>query len=149
LLKKVEKLDIMIKQLQGAGFSAEAAEAAAGNLPSADSREAMVARAKQIVELLSTCLVREGWKLDAERAAQFLESVRDFDGNDGDCRKFTMVRDWLYDHGQSLDWLHNGDVSSLIVGEAAMRGAASAPPSAKLRPKLVVLADLPADDGAA
>jgi len=31
-------------------------------------REAMVARAKQIVELLGTCGIRNGWSFDHERA---------------------------------------------------------------------------------
>jgi hypothetical protein len=70
----------------------------------------MVARAEQMVDLLGG----DGWKLDAERAAQFIESVRTFDDIGLDCPKFKIVRNWMRDHGQSLDWLLYGDVTWLL-----------------------------------
>jgi hypothetical protein len=98
----------------------------------ADSREAMVARAEQLVEVLGTCFVREGWKFDAERGAQFVESVRTFDENDGNCPKFEMVLDWMHDHGQSLDWLADGDAAGLITCRAATRATVGAGIDAEL-----------------
>jgi hypothetical protein len=100
--------------------------------PAIDSREAMVIRAQQMVDLLGTCYVREGWKLDAERGAQFVESVRTFDENDGDCPKFRIVLDWMHDHGQSLDWLVDGDVAGLITARAALRATVGPPIDAEL-----------------
>jgi hypothetical protein len=90
-------------------------------VPAIDSREAMVIRAQQMVDLLGTCYVREGWKLDVERAAQFVESVRTFDENRGECPKFSVVLDWMHDHGQSFDWLVDGDPTGLITARAAQR----------------------------
>jgi hypothetical protein len=105
-------------------------EAAAA--PAIESREAMVARAEQLVGLLGRYYIRDGWKLDAERAAQFVESVRTFDENDGDCPKFRMALDWMHDHGQSLDWLFDGDPSGLITGSAAVRATTGTPIDAEL-----------------
>jgi hypothetical protein len=105
-------------------------EAAAA--PTIDSREAMVVRAKQIVDVLGTCYVRKGWKLDAERAAQFVENVGTFDEDDGTCPKFRMVLDWMHDHGQSLDWLVDGDVAGLITARAALRATVGTPIDAEL-----------------
>jgi hypothetical protein len=89
--------------------------------PAVDSRDSMVIRAQQMVDLLGTCYVREGWKLDADRAAQFVESVGTFDEDNGECPKFRMVLDWMHDHGQSLDWLADGDIAGLITARAALR----------------------------
>jgi hypothetical protein len=45
------------------------------------SRAACLARAEQVVKLLSTCYIREGWheSFDRDRAAQFIENLRTFD----------------------------------------------------------------------
>jgi hypothetical protein len=50
------------------------------------SRAATLARAKQIVDLLSTCYVREGWKIDEAAAKRALEYCRinAKDGSDPD-----------------------------------------------------------------
>jgi hypothetical protein len=84
-------------------------------------RAGMIARAEQIVDLLSDRYIREGWheSFDRQRAAAFVESVRRFDDNDGECEHFRAMLDWLHDHGQSIDWLGTGDVSSFITGAAA------------------------------
>jgi hypothetical protein len=100
--------------------------------PAIDSREAMVARAEQLVGLLGNCYVREGWKLDAERAAQFVESVRTFDENWGECPKFRMTLDWMHDHGQSYDWLFDGDPAGLITRSAAALATTGTPIDAEL-----------------
>jgi hypothetical protein len=105
-------------------------EAAAA--PAIDSLEAMVARAQQLVEVLGNSYVREGWKLDTARAAQFVECVRTFDENDGECPKFVMVLDWLHDHGQSIDWLATGDIGSLIARQAAAHATTGTPIDAEL-----------------
>jgi hypothetical protein len=60
---------------------------------SAIDREAMAIRAKQIVDVLGRCYVREGWKLNTERAAQFVESVRTFDGERERGRLLRQIRD--------------------------------------------------------
>ena len=104
-----------------------AALSTAAAAPAIDSREAMVARAQQLVEVLANSYVREGWKLDAARAAQFVECVRTFDESDGECPKFVMLLDWMHDHGQSLDWLIDGDVGGMIATRAAVRATVGTP----------------------
>jgi hypothetical protein len=100
--------------------------------PAIESREAMVARAEQLVGLLGSCYVCEGWKLDADRASQFVESVRTFDENWGECPKFRMTLDWMHDHGQSLDWLFDGDPAGLITSSAAALATTGTPIDAEL-----------------
>jgi hypothetical protein len=70
---------------------------------------------EQIVDLLRTCHVREGWKIDDAAAERALEYSRQYakDGSDPDeGRKATI--DFLHSHGQSLDWVFCGDVGVMI-----------------------------------
>lgn len=84
----------------------------------------MVARAEEIVRLLRTCYVCEGWELDGKRADEFLENVRRL-GIKGRGReaRLTHIIAWVSDHGQSLDWLFRGNVG-VMVCEAAARSFA-------------------------
>lgn len=84
------------------------------------SRVACIARAEHIVALLDDCYIREGWHeaFDRQGAARFLESVRTFDEHDGDDPRFTEILEWTRDHGQSLDWLFQGDVRGMVAGQA-------------------------------
>jgi hypothetical protein len=97
------------------------AEQAPAIAADAIDRAGMVARAEQIVDLLSNRYIRKGWNeaFDHQRAAQFVESVRRFDPSDGECEHFTSMLKWMSDHGQSLDWLATGDADSFITGAAA------------------------------
>ena len=81
----------------------------------------MVARAKQIVDVLGTCHVRDGWhfSFDRARAASFIASVAQFDEKDGECEHFHAVLSWMRDHGQSLDWIFDGDPLVMICRCAA------------------------------
>jgi hypothetical protein len=101
---------------------------------SAMDREAMVIRAQQIVDVLGRCYVREGWKLDTDRAAQFIENVRTFDkdADVGDCPKFMMALDWMDEHGQSLDWLFIGRIDQMIASQAALQATVGTPIDAEL-----------------
>jgi hypothetical protein len=81
----------------------------------AGDRTAALARMEQIVDLLRTCYVREGWKIDEAAAHRALEYSRQYakDGSDPDeGREATM--DFLRSHGQSLDWAFGGDVGGMI-----------------------------------
>jgi hypothetical protein len=91
---------------------------------------ASVARAEQIVELLTVCYVREGWKIDKAAAKRALAYLRKYakggsDPNDG--RKTAL--DFFYSHGQSLDWVLAGDIRGMICGLAkhSKRAAVPAP----------------------
>jgi hypothetical protein len=76
-------------------------------------------RAEQIVELLSTCYVREGWKIDKAAAKRALAFVRGYakDGSDPDDGREAAL-DFFPSHGQSLDWVFCGDIGGMICGLA-------------------------------
>jgi hypothetical protein len=80
------------------------------------SRAAGVVRAKHVVDLLSDRFIRDGWHetFDRERAARFIENMRTFDDDDGADPRFQEVIAWVRDHGQSLDWLWDGDLVGMI-----------------------------------
>jgi hypothetical protein len=92
----------------------------------------MIERAEKIVQVLRNCRVRDGWKLDEKRAAQFLQSMVDLDWEGVPSDEFLG---WVSDHGQSLDWIILGDPSLMIV-----RAAAAGPTRPKPdRPRLVAV----------
>jgi hypothetical protein len=83
--------------------------------------KAILARAEQIVDLLRTCYVREGWKIDeaaADRAlAYFRRHVEGppFENEDQDTIEFHEgAVEFVGSHGQSLDWVLCGDPGSMI-----------------------------------
>jgi hypothetical protein len=78
-------------------------------------RAADLARVEQIVDLLRTCYVREGWKIDDAAAEHALEYSRQYakDGSDPDEGREATI-DFLCSHGQSLDWAFGGDVGGMI-----------------------------------
>ena len=84
-----------------------------------DRPAASVARAEQIVELLSLCYVREGWKIDKAAAKRALAYMRKYakDGSDPDEGR-RVATDFFYSHGQSLDWVFGGDIRGMICGLA-------------------------------
>ena len=89
-------------------------------LPTEDDRPAAsLPRAEQIVELLSTCYVREGWKIDQAAAKRALAFVRKYakDGSDPDEGR-RVAMDFFHSHGQSLDWVFCGDIGGMICGLA-------------------------------
>ncbi len=84
-----------------------------------DRPTASVARAEQIVELLSICYLRKGWKIDqaaAERALAYCRAYAKDDSDPDDERKAAM--DFFHSHGQSLDWVFGGDICGMICGLA-------------------------------
>jgi predicted nucleic acid-binding protein len=97
--------------------------AAALPLPSAqaaaDNQAAIVSRAEQVVELLRSKYVADGWQLNEQRAADFLDALRRLDFENDDSLEMKSVLDWVHDHGQSLDWIFQGDVAAMICAGAA------------------------------
>jgi hypothetical protein len=96
------------------------------------NREAIFARAEQMVEILRDRFVCEGWHegFDQQRASEFLDSVRQQDYSAEDDPKLATITTWVSDHGQSLDWLYCGDPSGLISKTAARSRSAAAIPAA-------------------
>jgi len=100
--------------------------------PHIDSLQAIAARAEQLVDVLATRYVREGWAFDHDRAARFLQYVRHLDATVGNTDREGETIKWVLDHGQSPDWLFYGDVSDLITGQAATRATIGTPVDAEL-----------------
>jgi hypothetical protein len=96
-----------------------------------DRPAASLPRAEQIVELLTTCYVREGWKIDKAAAKRALAFVRKYakDGSDPDEGR-RVAMDFFHSHGQSVDWVFCGDIGGMICGlaEHSERAAAMAMP---------------------
>jgi hypothetical protein len=84
-----------------------------------DRPVASLPRAEQIVELLTTCYVREGWKIDEAAAERALAYCRKYaeDGSDPDDERRAAM-DFFHSHGQSLDWVFAGDIRGMICGIA-------------------------------
>ena len=97
--------------------SAALADTAVAISAARDDKEAVIARAQQIVEVLSNRFVCDGWHehFDQQRAAEFLDAVRREDWSADDPSQ-CVITSWIRDHGQSLDWLYRGDPGGLICG---------------------------------
>jgi hypothetical protein len=81
---------------------------------------AILARIEQIIDLLRTCHVREGWRLDEEGAERTLRYFRYCaDGGQDDFHEFTAASKFLYRNGQSLDWVILGNPGGMICNAAA------------------------------
>jgi hypothetical protein len=95
-----------------------------------DRLAASLPRAEQIVELLSTCYVREGWKIDKAAAKRALAYCRAYakDGSDPDDERKAAM-DFFHSHGQSLDWVFCGDIGGMIYGLAKHSERATAVPA--------------------
>jgi hypothetical protein len=89
--------------------------AAAPAMPAGSERAGAFARMEQIVELLRTCYVREGWKIDDEAAERALAFARQYakDGSETDEGHQAAI-DFVGSHGQSLDWVFCGDVGGMV-----------------------------------
>jgi hypothetical protein len=84
-----------------------------------DSPAASIVRAEQIVELLSVCYVRKGWKIDevaAQRALAYCRAYAKNGSDPDDERKAAMG--FFHSHGQSIDWVFYGDIRGMICGLA-------------------------------
>jgi hypothetical protein len=90
---------------------------------------AALARAEQMIEILRTRHVCEGWHghgLDETAAARALAYFRNWAaGGEDNVDEWMAVVKFLGDHGQSIDWIVLGDPGALISG-AAGRSARAA-----------------------
>jgi hypothetical protein len=81
---------------------------------------AILARVEQIIDLLRTCHVREGWELDEEGAERTLRYFRHLaDGGQEDHHELMAASRFLYRNGQSIDWVIAGDPRGMICNAAA------------------------------
>jgi hypothetical protein len=104
--------------------AAPAAAAPANSAPLAIDHRAILARVEEVVDLLRTRYVREGWKIDEERAecalAYFRRHVEGppFKDEDEDTIEYHRAIEFFGSHGQSLDWIHDGNPGGMICGLA-------------------------------
>jgi hypothetical protein len=89
--------------------------------PADFDKAAMVRRAEEIVEVLSTRYVRADRyeSFDLDLAAEFLQDVRVFDIKAEDVDHEQKIFAWAREHGVSLDWLLDGDPGSMICSLAS------------------------------
>jgi hypothetical protein len=89
------------------------------------SRRAVLAgaadRAEQLIHMLRTCHVREGWQIDEESAERVLAYFRDGAPDDD---RFQCVIDFCDQHNQSLDWIFCGNPGVMICQLAAQASGA-------------------------
>ena len=112
--------DYRITALVAKSLADDILSAAAKIIAIGDDRPAKtLPRAQQIVELLSTCYVRKGWKIDKSAATRALAYVRKYaeDGSDPDEGRKAAIN-FFASHGQSLDWVFCGDIGGMICGLA-------------------------------
>jgi hypothetical protein len=66
-----------------------------------------------------SCCAPSTWQLNEQRAADFLDALRRLDFENDDSLEMKSALDWVHDHGQSLDWIFQGDVAAMICAGAA------------------------------
>jgi hypothetical protein len=90
---------------------------------------AALARCEQIVDVLRSSFVREGWSLDeagAESALSYFKNPVVTGPGEDDDYAFWAARDFLIDHGQSFDWVFDGSPNTMICQLAAQSPRAAA-----------------------
>lgn len=94
-----------------------------------------LARAEQMIELLRSRYICDGWKLDeaaAERVLGFfrtsVQCPTSHESQAGYEDEWTFVVRFVGDHDQSLDWLITGDISGMITRAASRSRAAPTRP---------------------
>ena len=70
-------------------------------------RPTMIDRAHELVETLHNSCIGEGWDFDEQRAAEFVDSVRQVCVGESDNGTMRTIDRWLRDHGQSLGVGHH------------------------------------------
>lgn len=95
-----------------------------GATPDTDDPKAALARLEQVIDILRTRHVRDGWHdgggLDEAAAARALAYFRAGcpEETDQDFVERDAATDFIFSHGQSLDWIIDGDPVGLICRAA-------------------------------
>src|SRR5947208_1749242 len=87
----------------------------AAHEPPAIDHKAILARVEQIVDLLRTRYICEGWKMDEHGAARALDYFRRhiegppaFKDEDEETSAYHQALEFFSSHGQNLHWIHDG-----------------------------------------
>jgi hypothetical protein len=116
-------MNMFVSSAAVAAAPAVAMNSAAHEPPAIDHR-AILARVEQIVDLLRTRFVCEGWRMDEHGAARALDYFRRhvdgpaFTDEDEDTTAYHQALEFFRSHGQNLDWIHDGNVGGMICGLA-------------------------------
>jgi hypothetical protein len=90
------------------------------SVASLGNARAILARAEQVVDVLRTRYVCQCWKLDEEAAARMLRYFRrKAAGAPDNDEEWQAVVAFCGEHGQSLDWIVQGDPAGMICSAAA------------------------------
>lgn len=107
-------MNMFVSSAAVAAAPAVAMNSAAHEPPSVDHK-AILARVEQIVDLLRTRYICEGWKMDEGSAARALDYFKRhvygpaFKDEDEDTAAYYQALEFFSSHGQSLDWIHGGN----------------------------------------
>jgi hypothetical protein len=96
---------------------------------SPENAAAVLARCEQLIDVLRTRHIREGWALDeagAERTLNYFKRAVATSVGEDDDPEFWAACDFLRSHGQSLDWVLIGEPSGMICRSAAVSPRAAA-----------------------
>jgi hypothetical protein len=104
-----------------------------------DAHLSALVRAEQGIAVLRTRYIREGWQIDHVAAELALSYFRKSAQGQEDDELFQAAIGFLSSHGQSLDWIFDGDISGMICGLAkhSKRAETGSKSSPKFRPYLV------------
>jgi hypothetical protein len=96
--------------------------------PTPLDHHAILARAEQMIKLLRTRYICDGWHGKGPDEAAAERTLRHFralasGAPDDDQEKEAAIRFFL-EHGQSLDWIFVGDLSGMICRQAAFSARA-------------------------
>jgi hypothetical protein len=83
------------------------------------SREAQaLERVEYIVKTLRECYVRDDWRMDehdAARVVQYFRWMAEGQPEEENDSEWSFVIKWMVAHGQSLDWIMDGDPRCMII----------------------------------
>jgi hypothetical protein len=103
----------------------------AAALATGDDPHSALARLEHVIHVLRNCYIYEGWKLDEEGAEHALKYFRRtaargrWNDEDHEAEQIAAF-DFLFRHGQSLDWIIGGDPGGMIAHGAALDRIAAA-----------------------
>jgi hypothetical protein len=117
---EIDKIIARSDQLEGLAKAARVPTDTADGLSAAKVR---LARVEYVLEILRSHHVAKGFKLDEDAAARvlryFQKRTRCKANRKADHTEFRFALDFLYDHGQSGDWVFMGRLGPMICQAAA------------------------------
>ena len=118
---EIDKMMVHSRQLERL---ARAARVGAETKDGPSAAKVRLARVEYALEILRSCHVAKGFKLNEDNASRvlryFQKCIRMKVHRKADYAEFRFALDFLYDHGQSSDWVFLGRLGPMICQAAAM-----------------------------